>query len=812
MRLMASTVLWMWSLAAEAALPSAAPLQQAIDAYQNGRLASAVILARDALPSLSRTDRASAWMLIGYAEREQQRHNLASEAFTRVRLIEGPLQSWGAFYEAEQDLRRGREAVAAKECVLYGETYPEGVHAADCTRIQALGLVRSGQLDEAAELAELHDTEHSATPIGELIQLEAAIHRATASKSGSVASLRDLTCSFGSPQTLRRALGVLQQLREAGREDAVPPTSRSCAWRRALSMRDVGMSTRAWEAYETLYANNQDDPTFLRTLEAEAVRFGWRTHQFAELARHYERAYEAAPNGETAWMAHRAWLRAGQPDKMAAWAKLGMAQHADHRSWRRNKEDLGKGLLLAGEPLEAARVWDDLSRTRGQTGRRAEYLAAFATFKAGDTDDANERFSSIIDSPSSYKAAARYWRAHATQDHASAARDHAWILENEPQSWYALLLRQEDEGMHRNGRWAEAPTDVPVAATPWTRPTSLPVAQPVRAGQARAPRMTLTPDAFTSYLAQLSAPATGALLPVSSELRVPLPANSWVNVASADDTLDAFVEEWGEHWPVLQQVQALARGGLYDLSGPTFSAWYETTRKAARRDTLAQDVFDKTSKSMWRNISYAVGDAYHLTRVSYGLEHEGKSPSARIAGKQLELPLPYQRHVWSSAERANIDPYLIMGLMRTESLYRADAISRVGARGPMQIMPKTGGLTSDLLGHDQYMHHELFDPAHAVALGVHYLGRLIERWHGAWPLAVASYNGGPHNVNGWLGATGAAMPLDEFVEHIPFKETRGYVQKVSARYHAYAMLYDPETGGVRLGTLPDGQSAHLVDF
>ena len=78
---------------------------------------------------------------------------------------------------------------------------------------------------------------------------------------------------------------------------------------------------------------------------------------------------------------------------------------------------------------------------------------------------------------------------------------------------------------------------------------------------------------------------------------------------------------------------------------------------------------------------------------------------------------------------------------------------------------------------------------------------LLERYEGAYPLAIASYNGGPFNVSGWLDGTGADMPMDAWVEHIPFRETRDYVKNVLSNTVYYAALFEgrPQSLKARLG-------------
>ena len=99
-------------------------------------------------------DRDAAWFVQGVIYRDQERHNLASEAFTKVRAAKGPLAPWGAYYEAEQDLNRGKPAVAVRECETYLKTWPDGVHADACHRLIARGLAETDGIPrlEAAEM------------------------------------------------------------------------------------------------------------------------------------------------------------------------------------------------------------------------------------------------------------------------------------------------------------------------------------------------------------------------------------------------------------------------------------------------------------------------------------------------------------------------------------------------------------------------------------------------------------------------------------------------------------------------------------
>ncbi len=127
-------------------------------------------------------------------------------------------------------------------------------------------------------------------------------------------------------------------------------------------------------------------------------------------------------------------------------------------------------------------------------------------------------------------------------------------------------------------------------------------------------------------------------------------------------------------------------------------------------------------------------------------------------------------------------------------------------------MLRTGHLLADIEGDLDFTAGDLEDPVLSAEYGIRYLGLLMQRFDGVYPLALASYNGGPFNVSAWLAGTGSDMPIDAWVEHIPFRETRGYVKKVSAGYAAYVALYAPDGAMVNIPSNPRGDHREIVDF
>jgi soluble lytic murein transglycosylase len=136
-----------------------------------------------------------------------------------------------------------------------------------------------------------------------------------------------------------------------------------------------------------------------------------------------------------------------------------------------------------------------------------------------------------------------------------------------------------------------------------------------------------------------------------------------------------------------------------------------------------------------------------------------------------------------AARGCGVDPALLLAVMRRESSFRPDARSNAGAEGLMQFRPATANRLAAILGVGGDLGARLREPEVAVPLGAHYLGLLLARF-GEPALAVAAYNAGPKPVAGWA-ADRTGMPLDAWVESIPYRETRGYVKVVLAEWDVF---------------------------
>jgi soluble lytic murein transglycosylase len=181
------------------------------------------------------------------------------------------------------------------------------------------------------------------------------------------------------------------------------------------------------------------------------------------------------------------------------------------------------------------------------------------------------------------------------------------------------------------------------------------------------------------------------------------------------------------------------------------------------------------------NRSAAIAD------LSFGKEREAGGFDGARAMWLSAYPQAYKAQVTKQAKNFGIAPEWVWAIMRTESMYKADVISPVGAKGLMQLMQYTARNLAHLAG-DKEDDIDLLNTDTNIKLGTQYLARLGTKFKGQLALVAAAYNAGPHRVEGWLVNFGN-LEADEFVEHIPFLETRNYVKKV-VRYNTfYRRLY-----------------------
>ncbi|WP_413612446.1 transglycosylase SLT domain-containing protein [Bdellovibrio sp. HCB-110] len=259
------------------------------------------------------------------------------------------------------------------------------------------------------------------------------------------------------------------------------------------------------------------------------------------------------------------------------------------------------------------------------------------------------------------------------------------------------------------------------------------------------------------------------------------------DLKSVEVAANEEVEEGGEKVttfsnPLLMKRFERARDMMI-LGEYEWARWdlYDIERKTSNREYLRTLMGEYNTAGHFNRSSYIAQINFGGQRAAHGLE------GIRYLW-EFAYPRAYSEQVEKYTKKFEVPQELVWGIMRAETNYRRDAISPVGALGLMQVMPFTGHKVATLLGDKEFKAPMLLQPETSVKVGSRYLKRLMDRFENTIPLVAAGYNAGPHRVKNWLVSFGN-LETDEFIEHIPFLETRNYVKRVVSNSYIYSQLY-----------------------
>ena len=228
----------------------------------------------------------------------------------------------------------------------------------------------------------------------------------------------------------------------------------------------------------------------------------------------------------------------------------------------------------------------------------------------------------------------------------------------------------------------------------------------------------------------------------------------------------------------LQKAELLANGGLVDFAVRELQAaassdggnWGPAETAQLYTDTVH---FDRAIELMKRSVpSYFAVDIPTLPRAYW----------------EALFPRPYWNDLKRFSVANGLDPYLVASLIRQESEFNPLAVSRANAVGLMQLLPKTGKQVAHQVELKHFNSTQLFTPTVNLQLGTRYFRGMVDRFGGSFEHALAAYNAGSDRVEEWMGQ-GAYRDSPEFVESIPFTETREYVQAIMRNAAVYKQLY-----------------------
>ena len=200
---------------------------------------------------------------------------------------------------------------------------------------------------------------------------------------------------------------------------------------------------------------------------------------------------------------------------------------------------------------------------------------------------------------------------------------------------------------------------------------------------------------------------------------------------------------------------------------------------------------DRLSKKQPRLRSLLMQEYFNNQAYGRSLAIANQLPSSQRERNLYRFPLAYWEMIQQKAQERDLDPYLILALIRQESLFDPQARSPATALGLMQLLPSTASRVAKQIGISPPTNEQLFQPDINLVLGTQYLKDLLQRYSNDWFKAIAAYNAGEAAVDRWEKEILTDDP-EEFVERIPYLETRGYVKLVMRNHRIYKRLYDQQ--------------------
>ena len=602
------------------------------------------------------------------------------------------------------------------------------------------------------------------------LHLARCLWRAGKARDAAV-RLREIIYRWPTEPAAARAEQSLERLLRRGRVK-LPPTPFARRLQRARALRWGKLYDRALEELRQLgsLARSPEEKT-ARALEAMRLHLK-RDKPEAAVAAFKATFLDRPPHRAARRNLADALARLGRLDE-ALEVLAGRAQTP--RGWRgRMKEDEERMIRLL---REHARYKQAMKRVRAQLERlpekeRKKRLLGWAwlAYRAGELDLAIEGFQHLNKHSAGDRDFALYWEARA-QAKAGRPKEaealYRQLLEKYLRTYYGLQARSRLVEMGKltlsNGASCDEVTPEGPGAT----------------GDPLVPELIdrlirRHADLYPSLLRAKTLWKLGMMEDARRELRLIAIDFAWIQAHGRP--------RWYIHRPSVERIWRGAK--------PERRRWTRRAREIYKvRGSLAP----------------AIGELMeHSGIFFYGWKFLPKSSDP---AKHWH-PRAHRREVLRIAHRFQLDPNLLWSIMKTESSFRTDVVSRAGAIGLMQIMPVTARRLAREMKLESFDPHQLFVPEVNLAMAGHYLRAVSNKFRGQPTIIAAAYNGGPHNVARWLDQRGRSTDLDEFIEEIPFTESRRYAKKILRLVALYERIYCNKDDRVTTNVLDLRYGAH----
>jgi soluble lytic murein transglycosylase len=236
-----------------------------------------------------------------------------------------------------------------------------------------------------------------------------------------------------------------------------------------------------------------------------------------------------------------------------------------------------------------------------------------------------------------------------------------------------------------------------------------------------------------------------------------------------------LLESFPEDSPHLAKARLLANAGLNDYIPREIAADPDSSSWSALAEAQIYTSYGETYRAM-RSLKRALPYAATASIKSIPLVYW-----------RILFPKPWWDTIKSESAKNNLDPYLVLSLMRQESEFDPSVVSYANAYGLMQLLPAVGKQLAHEEGISHFETFQLLDPEMNIRLGTRYLRQMLEKFGGVQEYALAAYNAGDSRVVDWQSA-GPYHGMDEFVESIPFTQTRDYVEAILRNEETYRAI------------------------
>lgn len=470
--------------------------------------------------------------------------------------------------------------------------------------------------------------------------------------------------------------------------------------------------------------------------------------------------------------AGQAWMYARCLKRLGHWEDAAAAFQSAGRKSRTSKCKYEAGLcyLKLGDLGKAQKAWGSVAYKK--SGYRDDVLWQLGHFhfQRKEWASAENRFQSLIKErrKSGYARAARYWLARSmeAQGKATKAKEIYRDLAGSEEDYYYRMLAEQRLGFAvRSNTWPDQRIFQELIS-------------PENFGGTAVWAYNHPADYFGDLKTQRSLARNLSAIPLASP--------------SVNQSIERLYDLCDAGAMDLALLEAEFLNDLIKRKRPPSARPYSKLSKKERGEL--QEAIQNLKTRLLGLICTCLVEGRRYDRflsLQYKYLHQmknGLSDAEQAVLRRRLYPLAYPGEIGEASHKTGLHPALILALMRTESNYQPDIMSVANARGLMQILPATGEKIAERMGEPAPSLDELFDPELNIRYGAWYLATLTEEFGGQYPLAIASYNGGPFNVKRWVEQAGP-VSLEEFIETIPFDQTRMYVKKVLGTFYLYRLLF-----------------------